>query len=391
MTTHTLLSARAQATRPFYVMELLARAAAREPLKGPSVSMVVGEPDFPPPPLVVRAAAQALAQGNIHYTHALGMPELREAIATDYQRRDALQIGTDRIAVTAGASGGLLLVMAALLNPGDEVLMPDPSYPCNREFVSAMGGVVKTIAVDSATGFQPTVDAVRQAWGPRTRALLVASPANPTGTMIPPDQAQALAQAVRGLGGVMIVDEIYQRLVFDEQPKSLLSLGEDVISINSFSKTFSMTGWRLGWVVAPAEMIRAIERLSQNLFISTSSLSQRAALAAFEPESLAVAETYRQKFREQGHYLLGELQRLGFRLPAAPDGAFYGYCDVSALTGDSYQFCIDLCDQVGVLMTPGRDFGDHHAERYVRVSYTKPLSVLQDGVERLQRFLEKRV
>ena len=391
MTTHALLSARAHATRPFYVMELLARAAAREPLKGPSISMVVGEPDFPPPPPVVRAAQQALAQGNIHYTHALGLPELRESIAADYQRRDALQIGTDRIAVTAGASGGLLLVMAALLNPGDEVLMPDPSYPCNREFVSAMGGVVKTIAVDAATGFQPTVDAVQQAWGPRTRALLVASPANPTGTMIQPDQAQALAQAVRGLGGVMIVDEIYQRLVFDEQPKSLLSLGEDVISINSFSKTFSMTGWRLGWVVAPAEMIRAIERLSQNLFISTSSLSQRAALAAFEPESLAVAETYRQKFREQGHYLLGELQRLGFRLPAAPDGAFYGYCDVSALTGDSYQFCIDLCDQVGVLMTPGRDFGDHHAERYVRVSYTKPLSVLQDGVERLQRFLEKRV
>lgn len=391
MTTSSLLSARAKSTRPFYVMELLARAAAREPLKGPSISMVVGEPDFPPPAPVLRAAQEALARGGIHYTHALGMPELRQAIAADYHRRDELQIGMDRIAVTAGASGGLLLVMAALLNPGDEVLMPDPSYPCNREFVSAMGGVVKTIAVDAATGFQPTVEAVKQAWGPRTRALLVASPANPTGTMIGVDQAQALAQAVRGLGGVMIVDEIYQRLAFDGHPKSLLSLGEDVISINSFSKTFSMTGWRLGWVVAPTEMIAAIERLSQNLFISTSSLSQRAALAAFEPESLAVAETYRRKFRDQGRYLLAELQRLGFQLPAVPDGAFYGYCDVSALTHDSYQFCLDLCDQVGVLMTPGRDFGDHHAERYVRVSYTKPLSVLQDGVERLQRFLEKRI
>lgn len=390
MTASLLLSARAKATRPFYVMELLARAAARERLKGPSVSMVVGEPDFPPPPPVVRAAQQALVHGGIHYTHALGMPELREAISADYQRRDGLQIGADRIAVTAGASGGLVLVMAALLNPGDEVLMPDPSYPCNREFVSAMGGVVKTIAVDAATGFQPTVDAVRQAWGPRTRALLVASPANPTGTMIGADQAQALAQAVRGLGGVMIVDEIYQRLVFDSNPKSLLSLGDDVVSINSFSKTFSMTGWRLGWVVAPTEMIAAIERLSQNLFISASSLAQRAALAAFEPESLAVAETYRQKFCEQGRYLLTELQRLGFQLPAAPDGAFYGYCDVSALTRDSYQFCIDLCDQAGVLMTPGRDFGDHGAERFVRVSYTKPLPVLEEGVRRLQIFLEKR-
>lgn len=389
MTTGPLLSARAQATRPFYVMELLARAAAREQREGPSVSMVVGEPDFPPPPPVVRAAQQALAQGNIHYTHALGMPQLREAIAADYLRRDGLTIGMDRIAVTAGASGGLLLVMAALLNPGDEVLMPDPSYPCNREFVSSMGGVVKTIAVDATTKFQPTADAVRQAWGPRTRALLVASPANPTGTMIAPEAAEALAQTVRGLGGVLIVDEIYQRLAFNGNPKSLLSLGEDVISINSFSKTFSMTGWRLGWIVAPARMIAAIERLSQNLFISPSSLAQRAALAAFEPESLAVAEAYRQKFREQGRYLLTELQQLGFQLPAAPDGAFYGYCDVSALTGDSYQFCMDLCDQAGVLMTPGRDFGDHHAAQFLRVSYTKPLSMLQEGVRRLKIFLEK--
>ncbi|MBU3725024.1 MAG: aminotransferase class I/II-fold pyridoxal phosphate-dependent enzyme [Burkholderiaceae bacterium] len=389
MTPVQLLSERAQATRPFYVMELLARAAAREPLKGPSVSMVVGEPDFPPPPPVVRAAQAALAQGGIHYTHTLGMPELREAIANDYLRRDGLQISIDRVAVTAGASGGLLLVMAALLNPGDEVIMPDPSYPCNREFVSVMGGVVKTIPVDAASGFQPTVDAVRQAWGPRTRALLVASPANPTGTMIATDQAQSLAQTVRELGGVMIIDEIYQRLAFEGNPKSLLSLGDDVISINSFSKTFSMTGWRLGWVVAPTRMIAAIERLSQNLFISTSSLSQRAALAAFEPESLAVAEAYRQKFREQGRYLLTELQRLGFQLPAAPDGAFYGYCDVSALTRDSFQFCIDLCDQAGVLMTPGRDFGDYQAEKFLRVSYTKPLELLQEGVHRLKVFLEK--
>lgn len=389
MTPVQLLSERAQATRPFYVMELLARAAAREPLKGPSVSMVVGEPDFPPPPPVVRAAQAALAQGGIHYTHTLGMPELREAIANDYLRRDGLQISIDRVAVTAGASGGLLLVMAALLNPGDEVIMPDPSYPCNREFVSVMGGVVKTIPVDAASGFQPTVDAVRQAWGPRTRALLVASPANPTGTMIATDQAQSLAQTVRELGGVMIIDEIYQRLAFEGNPKSLLSLGDDVISINSFSKTFSMTGWRLGWVVAPTRMIAAIERLSQNLFISTSSLSQRAALAAFEPESLAVAEAYRQKFRQQGRYLLTELQRLGFQLPAAPDGAFYGYCDVSALTRDSFQFCIDLCDQAGVLMTPGRDFGDYQAEKFLRVSYTKPLELLQEGVHRLKVFLEK--
>jgi aspartate/methionine/tyrosine aminotransferase len=368
-------------------MELMARSAEREKTRGPSVSMVVGEPDFPPPPLVVQAAEQALREGKIHYTHALGSPELRHAIAQDYLRRDGLAIPVDRIAVTAGASGGLLLVMAVLLNPGDEVLMPDPSYPCNRQFVSAMGGVVKTIAVDSSTNFQPTAEQVRNAWTSKTKALLVASPANPTGTMLTEHEAQALAGAVRENGGVLIVDEIYQRLVFDSSPASLLRLGDDIISVNSFSKTFSMTGWRLGWVVAPVPMMSALERLSQNLFISASSLSQRAALAAFLPPSLDVAEQYRQQFREQGAYLLSELESLGFVIPARPRGAFYGYCDVSELTGDSYQFCLDLCDQAGVLMTPGRDFGDHRAQQFVRVSYTKPLSVLEEGVRRIKGFL----
>ncbi len=368
-------------------MELLARSAQREKTQGPSVSMVVGEPDFPPPPLVVQAAEQALREGKVHYTHALGMPQLREAIAQDYLRRDNLVIPTERIAVTAGGSGGLLLVMAALLNPGDEVLMPDPSYPCNREFVGAMGGVVKTIPVDGSTNFQPTVEQVRKAWSARTKALLVASPANPTGTMLAHEEASELAALVREKGGVLIVDEIYQRLVFDTSPVSLASLGEDIISINSFSKTFSMTGWRLGWVVAPAPMMSALERLSQNLFISPSSLAQKAALAAFMPASLKVAEDYRQRFRSQGQYLLGELERLGFALPARPEGAFYGYCDISKLTSDSFQFCFDLCDRAGVLMTPGRDFGDHQSHRFVRVSYTKPIAVLEEGVQRLRKFL----
>jgi aspartate/methionine/tyrosine aminotransferase len=375
------------ATRPFYVMELLARSAQREKTHGPSIGMVVGEPDFPAPAPVVRAAQVALQEANIHYTHALGLPELRQAIAQDYQRRDQLTISPDRIAVTAGASGALLLVMAALLNPGDEVLMPDPSYPCNREFVASMGGVVRTIAVDAASGFQPTVEQVRAAWTPKTKALLVASPANPTGTMISRQDMIGLRDVVRACGGVLIVDEIYQRLVFDGTPRSVLELGDDIISINSFSKTFSMTGWRLGWLVAPPYMMGALERLAQNLFISTSSLAQRAALAAFDPESLAIAEGYRSRFREQGRYLLAELHRLGFASPAMPQGAFYGYCDVSALTKDSYDFCLQLCDQVGVLMTPGRDFGSVRPERYVRVSYTKPLDVLAEGVRRIETFL----
>lgn len=381
------LSKLAHEIRPFYVMELLARAAEREKTQGASVSMVVGEPDFEAPPLVVSAAQQVLSQGKIHYTHALGMPELRAAISEDYRRRDGLSVPLERIAITAGGSGALLLVMAALLNPGDEVLIPDPSYPCNRQFVAAMGGVVKTIAVDGRTNFQPTAQQVRSAWSSHTKAVLVASPANPTGTMLTEREAGELLEVVREKGGVLIVDEIYQRLVFENNPRSLLALGEDVISVNSFSKTFSMTGWRLGWLVAPQAMMSAIERLSQHLFISASSLAQQSALAAFLPASLEVAEGYRQKFREQGAYLLGELEKLGFVLPARPKGAFYGYCDVSGLTQDSFQFCFDLCDQAGVLMTPGRDFGQHQADKFVRVSYTKPLHVLEEGVDRIRRFL----
>lgn len=381
------LSARAAATRPFYVMELLARAAQWEKTHGLSVSMVVGEPDFSAPPDVIAAAQDLLLKGKIHYTHACGMPELRAAIAKDYQNRDGLAIDFNRVVVTAGASAGLLLVMTALLDAGDEVLMTDPGYPCNRQFVSAVGGVARVIAVDASTGFQPTVDQVKKAWSPKTRALLVASPANPTGTMLSKEQAHELFEVVTALGGTLIVDEIYQRLIFDGTPASLLSLGEQVVSISSFSKTYSMTGWRLGWVVCPPQMSIALERLSQNLFISPSSVAQQAAIAAFTADSRRVADEYRDRFKAHAQYLLPKLCEMGFSLPAKPQGAFYGYFDVSALTSDSYSFCLDLCDKVGVLMTPGRDFGDYQAHRYVRVSFTKPLDVLEDGVNRIREFL----
>jgi aspartate/methionine/tyrosine aminotransferase len=389
MNIETLLSARAAATPPFYVMELLARASQWEKTHGPSISMVVGEPDFPAPPAVVAAAQAALRDGRIHYTHALGMPTLRQAIAADYMRRDGIAIDPARVAVTAGGSGALLLAMAALLNPGDEVLMTDPGYPCNRQFVSAAAGVPRMIAVDASTNFQPTAEQVRAAWGPKTKALLVASPANPTGTLLSMQQAASLADTVRGLGGVLIVDEIYQRLVFEGHPPSLLALGDDLITINSFSKTYSMTGWRLGWLIAPPVMMTAVERLAQNLFISPASVAQQAAIAAFDPDSLQVAEHYRQQFVAHGAYLLPELRRLGFKIPVQPQGAFYAYCDVADLTDDSYRFCMALCDAAGVLMTPGRDFGDHQSSRFLRVSFTKPLEMLAEGVRRVEHFLKE--
>jgi aspartate/methionine/tyrosine aminotransferase len=380
------LSDRAFETRPFHVMAILARAHAVRARGIQTVSMVVGEPDFPTPAPIVQAAQQALASGQQHYTDAIGTQTLRQAIAQDYADRDGLLIDPSRVAVTAGASAALLLTMGAILNPGDEVLIADPGYPCNRQFIAAMGGIPKPIVVSPEHHFAPTADQVAAAWGPKTKALLLASPANPTGCLLPLEQARAIDQVVQARGGWFIADEIYLRLCFEEQPKSLLQFGEHVISINSFSKTYSMTGWRLGWLVAPAPLVEAVERLAQNLFISPASLPQQAALAAFTPQTQAIVETYRQAYAEHARYVLPRLEQMGFSVPARPDGAFYAYCDVSAVTDDSYALCLQACDELGVLLAPGRDFSDHQADRYLRVSFPKPVPVLAEGLDRLSHY-----
>lgn len=380
------LSRRAFETRPFHVMAILARAHAVRARGLQTVSMVVGEPDFPTPAPIVQAAQKALASGQQHYTDAIGTHALRQAIAQDYADRDGLLIAPNRIVVTAGASAALLLTMGAILNPGDEVLIADPGYPCNRQFVSAMGGIPKPIVVTPEHHFAPTAEQVAAAWGPRTKALLLASPANPTGCLLPLEQARSIDQVVRDKGGWFVADEIYLRLCFESQPKSLLQFGDHLISINSFSKTYSMTGWRLGWMVAPAAVVEAVERLAQNLFISPASLPQQAALAAFTPQTQAIVEGYRQAYAEHAATVLPRLQEIGFAVPARPDGAFYAYCDVSAVTHDSYDLCLKACDELGVLLAPGRDFSDHQAERYLRVSFPKPIPVLNEGLDRLARY-----
>ncbi|MGA1228427.1 MAG: aminotransferase class I/II-fold pyridoxal phosphate-dependent enzyme [Burkholderiaceae bacterium] len=380
------LSRRAQATLPFYVMEIMARAERRDPARGSLVSMVVGEPDFPTPAPVVEAAAKALRDNKIHYTHALGLASLREAIAADYGRRDQIRVSEDQVAVTAGASAALLLAMLAILDAGDEVLVTDPGYPCNKAFVQAAGGQPVSLRVGPETHFQPTLAHVEAHWGPKTRALLVASPANPTGCLMPRAEAERIAAFVADKGGWLLADEIYLRLCFEPGPRSMLDLGPHVISINSFSKTFSMTGWRLGWLVGPQDIMAAMERLSQNLFISPSGLAQQAAVAAFTPDALSIAEEYRLRTRAQAEYVLPALEAIGFRLPVRPDGAFYGYFDVSSLAADSHTLCGSLCDDIGVLMAPGRDFTEQSPERMLRVSFPKPRPTLEEGVSRLERY-----
>ena len=372
---------------PFHVMELLTRARELEAAGRSIIHMEVGEPDFPTPQPVIEAANEFIRSGRVFYTPALGIPELREAISRFYAERYGVDVAPERIAVTAGASGALLLALAALLDPGDELLLPDPGYPCNRHFVRMLEGVPRALCVGPESGYQPTAEQVAQSWTARTRGLLVASPANPTGTLIAAPTMAGLAACVGARGGALLVDEIYHGLTYDCDAQTALSLSDEIFVINSFSKYFGMTGWRLGWLVAPLRFMRDIEKLAQNLFISPSTPAQHAALAAFRPETIALLEGRRAEFRSRRDFLLPALRRLGFRIAAAPRGAFYLYADCASIADDSEVLARELIEQAGVAITPGLDFGDNAPHRHVRFAYTVTRDKLEEGVARLARHL----
>ncbi len=381
---------------PFYVMECakaaqaIARTAACDPARGgePMLFLNIGEPDFTAPAPVVAAAERVLRDGRTQYTDAVGLPALRERISGWYQSRWGVHVDPARIVVTAGASAALQLVCQALFESGDEVLMPDPSYPCNRHFVAATGARAVMVPTAALTRFQLDAAEVAANWTPATRGVLLASPSNPTGTSIAPAELARIVDAVRARGGVTIVDEIYAGLAYDDAfSRSALLLGEDVISINSFSKYFGMTGWRLGWVVLPPALVGPVERLAQNLYICASSVAQLAAVAAFEPDSLAECERRRAAFRERRDFIVPALQRLGLPVPVAPDGAFYAWADVRTHAPDSWDFCFRLMDEAHVALTPGRDFGPANAAAHLRLSFATSMATLQETVARLQRVL----
>lgn len=354
------------------------------------IHMGIGEPDFTAAQPVIDAAARAMADGRLQYTSATGIPALREAIAAHYQRVYGLQIAPSRIIVTAGASAALLLACAALVEKGAEVLMPDPSYPCNRHFVAAFDGKARMIPSGPEQRFQLSDAEVREHWGAATRGVLLASPSNPTGTSIPHQELAKIVATVREKNGFTIVDEIYQGLTYDQEPFSALSLGEDVIVINSFSKYFNMTGWRLGWLVVPEKMVPQIEKLAQNLFICASSIAQHAGVACFEPESIAIYEQRKAEFKRRRDYIVPMLRELGFKVPVMPDGAFYVYADCSALSDDADRLTIDMLNQAGVVLVPGLDFGPYTARRYIRLSYATSMENLEEAVSRLRRFFDAR-
>ncbi|MFO1305102.1 MAG: pyridoxal phosphate-dependent aminotransferase [Burkholderiales bacterium] len=380
-------AARVADIAPFHVMEVQTAARALEAAGRTVVHMEIGEPDFPTPAPVIAAAQKAIAAGDLYYTSALGLPALREAIARHYRDHYGVDVSPERIVVTAGSSAALLLVLALLVNRDDRILMADPNYPCNRHFVRVMEGEPVGIPVGPDTHYQLDASLIEANWDARTRGALIASPSNPTGTAVAHDEMRRIAATVAARGGHLIVDEIYLGLTYGSKPRSVLDITQDAFVISSFSKYFNMTGWRLGWLVAPEGCVRDIEKLAQNLYISPASPSQRAALACFEPATLAIVEARRKAFQARRDFLVPALESLGFRIPVMPTGGFFVYADVSALTRDSERFCSDVLQGAGVAFTPGIDFGVHRAREHVRFAYTIDDAKLADGVERLSRYL----
>lgn len=379
-------SVRSQQVEPFQVMAILAQAQKLQAQGVDVIHLEVGEPDFPTAEPIINAGIQALRDGNTGYTPALGLPELREKIAQYYHQRFAVRIQPERVVLAPGASGALLLLAAARLNPGDGLLLANPGYPCNKQFARVFEAHAQLIDTGPADNFQLTPEHIQQHWHDRTKAALVASPSNPTGTVLSPEELARLAASVRQQGGELWVDEIYQGLNYGADAHTVLSVADDAVVLNSFSKFFGMTGWRLGWAIVPTEWVASLETLAQNLFLAPPTPSQYAALAAFSPDSLAIFEQRRLELAERREYMLNALPALGFIIPAQPQGAFYVYADASHFTQDSLAWCQQVLKETGVAITPGVDFGDP-TNTHVRFAFTTGIERLQEAIERLQRFL----
>lgn len=384
------IASRMALIEPFHVMDIQARAQALEAEGRSIIHMEIGQPDFGAPPQVIKAAMDAMKKSSLGYTGALGIEPLRGAIATYLNQRYGTSIAADRVAVTPGASGAFLLLLGILVSPEDEVLMPDPCYPCNRHFVRLMEGKPVLMPVGAETGYQPTLEHVRNAWTDKTRGLILASPSNPTGTLLPHPELRAIADWVSGRGGFVIVDEIYDGLVYGDARESALQLpNENLFVVNSFSKYFCMTGWRLGWAVSPKSAMRDIEKLAQNVFICPPAPSQFAAMAALQPDTINILESRRMEFRRRRDFLVDALKDIGLQINCLPGGAFYVWADCSTF-GSSDEFSAQSLESAGVAVTPGLDFGPHGARDHVRFAYTRSLEDLEEGVTRLRRFWSRR-
>lgn len=381
-------SARSRAIEPFHVMALLARANQLQAEGHDVIHLEIGEPDFTTAAPIVAAGQAALAAGHTRYTAARGLPALREAIAGFYAQRYRLSIDPQRILITPGGSGALLLAASLLVDPGKHWLLADPGYPCNRHFLRLVEGAAQLVPVGPEQRYQLTPASVAEYWNGDSVGALLASPANPTGTLLSAAELAALSAALKARGGHMVVDEIYHGLTYGVDASSVLEVDDDAFVLNSFSKYFGMTGWRLGWLVAPEQAVADLEKLAQNLYISAPSMAQHAALACFEPATIAILEERRAAFAARRDFLLPALRELGFGIAVEPEGAFYLYADVSTFGGDAYAFCQHFLETEHVAFTPGLDFGRHQAEHHVRFAYTQSLPRLEQAVERIARGLK---
>ena len=382
-------SRRSHEIAPFHVMSLLARAQALEQAGHDVIHLEIGEPDFTTAEPVVRAGQAALAAGHTRYTAARGLPALRQAISGFYRSHYGLDIDPERILVTPGGSGALLLASSLLVDPGRHWLLADPGYPCNRHFLRLVEGGAQLVPVGPETAYQLTPSLVQQHWNADSVGALVASPANPTGTVLSADELAALSASLHARGGHLVVDEIYHGLTYGLDAASVLQVDDSAFVLNSFSKYFGMTGWRLGWLVAPPAAVPDLEKLAQNLYISASSIAQHAALACFSDEAMAIFEQRRQAFQQRRDFLLPALRELGFRIEVEPKGAFYLYADVSAFTDDAQAFCAHFLETEHVAFTPGLDFGFHRSNQHVRQAFPQEVPRLQEGVERIARGLKR--
>lgn len=372
---------------PFYVMELLRRAKELEAAGRDIIHMEIGEPDYATPERITRAGLAYINAGQVKYTPAAGLPELRQKIADFYWQKYRATVPIERIFITPGASGAFLLALGVSLNPGDEVLLSDPCYPCNQNFIRLFAAQAKHVPVYAETAYQLSADLLQQHWQAQTQGVLIASPSNPTGTMIQAVELEKIITFVTEKQGLLFSDEIYHGLVYDSGIASALEFSNQVFVINSFSKYFGMTGWRAGWLIVPEAYTQVCEKLAQNIFISTPSHSQHAALAAFDEQTLQELESRRQVFAQKRDFLYENLLRLGFKIPVKPAGAFYIYADCSPFTDNSQTFAEQLLEIEGVAVTPGKDFGQNNSDKYLRFSYTGSMQKMQQAIQRLERFI----
>ena len=387
-------SQRAGNIEAFQVMEVLGRAKELEADGSDVVHFEVGEPDFATAAPIVSAGQRALGDGLTGYTQALGIPELRAAIARDYAERFDVAVDPRRVAVTAGASAALNLIFAALLEDGAGVLITDPGYPCNETFITLLGGVPKRVPVGANSNFQMSARLAREAWDDDTVGILLASPSNPTGAMLETSELQGITALAQERGGFVIVDEIYQGLVYEDAPPTQvtttsLAVEQSLIVVNSFSKYFGMTGWRLGWMVVPESIVGVVERLAQNLYISPPTIAQYAALAAFTDASFSIFEERRVRFGARRDLMLEGLKEAGLPVAIEPHGAFYLYVDVRSTGLRSDEFCWRLIEEHHVATTPGSDFGAHRADDFVRFAYTTGEERIEQGMQRVVQAVEK--